>query len=512
MQAITSHLPVKTTNISVVNADMTEIMSYAYSTLDETKFYGGKNFDINKIPGKQKLVLGQHYYNPEITAEAESEIERNLYSRNLRSILSIPISTEGQLSGFLSSASEKPNGFDEELIDLFHDLSSSIAIFIKQHKQIELSQKYSELEDSLHSLGTKILESLNIEEIGMQLYSEVNEIMDAPIFGFGIHDDVRNVLEFKGIVEYGELLPPFEFSLDDNESLGVICFRNGVDVVINDFDTDVFKYLDAYDRSKLPGKPPESLVYLPLLFKGKKIGVITAQSYSKGKYKDKNIFVLKALASYVAIAAHNATLYETSEEKVDLKTQEIIMQKIRLQKANYQQQMISAIGRKISSNLNLEKVFVELHEQVDKLMDATIFGIRIYSKEKDAIEYRYEIESGVLSNDGFIPMSNKDNYSVWCLENNQPIFINNNLREYKKFVNEIHVVAGEMPESLLFQPLYINDEPLGVITVQSFYKNAYNKSHLEMLASLANYTSMAIQNASTHEKLTKELESLRQGN
>ncbi|MBL4703301.1 MAG: GAF domain-containing protein [Flavobacteriales bacterium] len=506
LKSITHNLSIKGTNISLMNAEMSEIMSYAFLELDTGKFYDGMAYPIDALPGVHQLLLGEFYSNPDINANHDTEIEKNLHARGLKSILSIPISLENRVSGFLSVASDKVDFFNTDMVSLLMDVSKSVALFTAQYSMGERSRKYANIEESLHRLGTKILTSLDLEEIGQNLYSEINEIMDAPIFGFGLHHPERNCLEFKGTVEYGKLLPSFEFKLEDKESLGVMCFEGGMDIVINDFDIDVFKYLDSYDRQAIPGEAPESLVYLPMIFKGEKIGVITAQSYKKNRYRDKNIFILKVLANYIAIATHNANLFETSEEQVDLKTKEIIMQKIKLQRANHNQKLISDIGRKISSTLDLKKIFIELHEQVDKLMDATIFGIRIFNSEKNAIEYRYEIESGVLSNEGFIPMDNDDNYSVWCLKNNKPIFINDNLRVYQKFVKKIHVVSGEMPESLLFQPMFINNEPLGVITVQSFYKNAYNRTHLEMLSNLANYTTMAIKNASTHEKLTKELE------
>jgi PAS domain S-box-containing protein len=506
LKSIAKNLSIEGTNISLMNAEMSEVMSYAYADIETGKFYEGKAYPLPTIPGINKLLKGEVYYNENLTENHETDIEVNLKEKGLKSVVSIPISIDDQVSGFLSVSSLKANDFDVDLIFLLEDVAKSVALFTSQYTLGERNRKYANLEESLHKLGTKILSSLNLEEIGKNLYTEVNEIMDAPIFGFGLHDSTTDTLEFKGIVEYGKLLPGFNFDLADKQSLGAICFTGRTDVVVNDFDVDVFKYLKSYSRTSIPGEAPESLVYLPMYFKGQVIGVITAQSYKKNRYKDKNIFILKVLSNYIAIATHNARLFETSEEQVDLKTKEIIMQKIKLQKANYNQKLISEIGRKISSTLDLQQIFMELHEQIDKLMDATIFGIRIFNAEKNEIEYRYEIESGTLSNDGFIPMDNDDNYSVWCLKNNKPIFINDNKREYQKYVKEIHVVAGEMPESLLFQPLYINEEPIGVITVQSFYKNAYNRTHLEMLNNLANYTTTAIKNANTHEKLSSELE------
>ena len=47
-----------------------------------------------------------------------------------------------------------------------------------------------------------------------------------------------------------------------------------------------------------------------------------------------------------------------------------------------------------------------------------------------------------------------------------------NLKEYKKYTKEIIVPAGDMPHSLIFYPMSIGDRVIGLITVQSFQKNA----------------------------------------
>ncbi|MBT5403592.1 MAG: GAF domain-containing protein, partial [Crocinitomicaceae bacterium] len=229
-------------------------------------------------------------------------------------------------------------------------------------------------------------------------------------------------------------------------------------------------------------------------FKGEKIGVITAQSYRKNKYGDKNVFILKILANYIAIATHNAHKFESAEEQVDIKTREIIMQKIQLQKTNYHQRIINLIGQKISTESDLDDIFIDMYDKISQLMDTTIFGIRIYHQDKQVIEYNYEIESGLRTKYGFISIKDGNNYSNWCLNNSSSIFINDNSIEYKKYVSEIQVSYGEISESLLFQPLILNDEKLGVITVQSYNKNAYNRAHLDMLGNLANYTCLAIKN------------------
>jgi len=499
LKSITLNLSVYSADISLLNAEMSELTSYAYSIDDTGKFYEDKKFPIKVVPGIQQLLQGDIYHNPNLAEKNSATIEKRLAERGLRSVLSIPISLNDRILGFLSIADKERNTFDEGMVGLLIDLSASLALFIDQFNMTNLNKRYGKLEESLHKLGTKILSFLNIEEISKKLYKEVNEIMDAPIFGFGLFNKQKNALEFKSIVEYGKVLPPFDFELSDEKSLGSVCFNNGMDIIVNSFEKDVFKYLDAYDRAKIPGKKPESLVYLPMIFNGEKIGVITAQSYSKNKYGDKNVFILKILANYISIAANNAQRFEANEKLLDNKTREIIMQKIKLQKTNYQQKIINSVGQIISTNNDFDSIFNDMYDQISKLMDTTIFGIRIYHPDKNAIEYNYEIESGVKVGRGFISIEDANVYSNWCFNHGKPIFINDNFKEHKKYVSETETSAEGTPESLLFQPLLLNDEKLGVITVQSYNKNAYNHAQLDMLEGLANFTCIAIKNSSVQQ-------------
>jgi len=208
---------------------------------------------------------------------------------------------------------------------------------------------------------------------------------------------------------------------------------------------------------------------------------------------------LKILANYISIAANNAQRFEANEKLLDNKTREIIMQKIKLQKTNYQQKIINSVGQIISTNNDFDSIFNDMYDQISKLMDTTIFGIRIYHPDKNAIEYNYEIESGVKVGRGFISIEDANVYSNWCFNHGKPIFINDNFKEHKKYVSETETSAEGTPESLLFQPLLLNDEKLGVITVQSYNKNAYNHAQLDMLEGLANFTCIAIKNSSVQQ-------------
>jgi hypothetical protein len=139
-------------------------------------------------------------------------------------------------------------------------------------------------------------------------------------------------------------------------------------------------------------------------------------------------------------------------------------------------------------------------------MNADCFGVRIYHPKLNEIEYRYEIENGESFDPISVSMDNDDNYSVWCVKNKKEIFINDNLNEYHKYTKKIVVPSGDMPKSLLFCPMMIGERVVGVITVQSFEKNAYMPLHMDILKTLGTYTAIALENANLVENLEVKVE------
>jgi len=134
-------------------------------------------------------------------------------------------------------------------------------------------------------------------------------------------------------------------------------------------------------------------------------------------------------------------------------------------------------------------------------MNADCFSIRIYNEDKQEIDYKYSFEKGSWMEPVTVSMENHDNFSVWCVRNKKEIFINDNVNEYQKYTTKIVVPRGEMPNSLLFCPMMIGERIVGVITVQSFEKFAYESQHMDILKTLGTYTAIALENASLVENL-----------
>jgi len=370
-------------------------------------------------------------------------------------------------------------------------------------KNEELETYFKDL-TLLSVIGQNIISSLSIEVILDTVHSSLNRLMDASGFGIGLYYEKENEIVFPVHIEGEIKLRDARFDASDMNRLGSWCFQNQKEVFINDLRKEIGNYVQVV-LGPVAGKITESLIYLPLTAKRKKLGVITVQSFSKNAYTHYHLDILRNLAVYAAIALENARLYEQMEETVEERTREVVVQKEEIERSYANTRLLSEIGQELTSTLNFETLFAKLHENVNLLMDAAIFGVRIYHEEEQTVEYKFEMENMQRFPSETVSMADKDNYSVWCITNKKEVFINDNLKEYKRYTNQIRVVSGEMPHSLIIYPMMIGDRVIGVITVQSFRKNAYVPYHLVILKTLASYTAIALENASLYENLEEKV-------
>ena len=163
--------------------------------------------------------------------------------------------------------------------------------------------------------------------------------------------------------------------------------------------------------------------------------------------------------------------------------------------------VIADVGRDITSNLDLEKAVYAIYKHVNNMMKADVFGIAYL--DKDVLNYELFIE-----NDKKIPVLSRkltdcNSFGVWCINNDKEIIINDLEREYSNYVRDVSfLLTGENdPQSLIFIPLKLEEKIIGIISVQSYDKNAYLLEDFETLKILATYIAIALKNAKQSHEL-----------
>ena len=174
-------------------------------------------------------------------------------------------------------------------------------------------------------------------------------------------------------------------------------------------------------------------------------------------------------------------------------------------------ELLSEIGREITSSLDFDTIFGKLYERVNQLADADVFGVGLYHEERHEIEYRLAIEKGKRYTPYSRDTTDRDQLPVWCMEHREAIFINDLPAEYHRYISKYQEdsqlledgTMSQPPQSLIYLPLVAKGQVLGIITIQSLEKNAYTEHHLNVLQSLASYTAIALDNAHAYRQLNE---------
>ncbi|MDW8286714.1 MAG: GAF domain-containing protein, partial [Flammeovirgaceae bacterium] len=196
-------------------------------------------------------------------------------------------------------------------------------------------------------------------------------------------------------------------------------------------------------------------------------------------------------------------------EEIQSQRDSIIEQKETLEKLNHNIQVLSEIGQQITSSLELKEIVRKVYDNVNKLLKAEGFGIGIYNPKLNRIEFGDFIEKGQHLPGNYDDLYDDYRLSVKCFKEEKTYVINDIERDFEKIVGrKPQVRVGEMPSSVIYMPLKVANKKIGVITVQSFERNAYSPHEVEMLKSLAAYIAIALLNSQAFHELQAQKEKL----
>jgi diguanylate cyclase (GGDEF)-like protein len=133
--------------------------------------------------------------------------------------------------------------------------------------------------------------------------------MTVDVFGLALYNAVEEKISYRYFEEKGQPMPLLEIDIHDMMSLASYCVIEKKDLYIQSFDDEFQLYLPKYDYFSIGDNPDETthcIIYCRLIAEEGCIGLITMQSYNPYEYTVNDFEIIKALASYVAIAISNA--------------------------------------------------------------------------------------------------------------------------------------------------------------------------------------------------------------
>jgi phosphoserine phosphatase RsbU/P len=245
--------------------------------------------------------------------------------------------------------------------------------------------------------------------------------------------------------------------------------KTGMEIVSNDVgDEPRFRYLDP-----LPGTQSE--VVLPLKIGSRILGVLDIQSDRLDAFHPNDLLVLRALADTIATAVNSARLYSDLERRAE------------------QLAIVAEVSEDIASVLDLDDLLARVTALIQKRLKFP--HVHLFTVHLNRRQIIYEAGIGTRSDalKGYaVNLDSTEGLIPWVARNGQTALVNDVTKEplYKP-----SPFPPEDTRSELTIPLLYNNQPVGILDLQSDRLNTFSEEDRFLLEALADNIAVAIHNA-----------------
>jgi signal transduction histidine kinase len=158
---------------------------------------------------------------------------------------------------------------------------------------------------------------------------------------------------------------------------------------------------------------------------------------------------------------------------------------------------LTNIGKTISLRNNTDELLMAIYTECRTVIDCSLFSIALREESKDELAFELDIRNGEMLPKVRIPLG--EGLNSWVVHHHQPLLLGSTAEE-RRFGLQ-HVADTKPTESWLGVPMVARDRVIGVISVESYKKNAFTADDLIMLTAIANQAAVAIENANLYRDL-----------
>jgi len=200
-----------------------------------------------------------------------------------------------------------------------------------------------------------------------------------------------------------------------------------------------------------------------------------------------------------------ASDFNTMLNEIRTQNKEIRAQNDQISDAYENIKLLSRLGQDITAHLDMATLIDRVYISVQSLMPTEYFGIGILDNTHQILCFKDHILRGERVGKIEVPIADTKNLAVWSVKNREDVLITDASTEINKyFVPKETPTEGKEPMSLIYVPLFSKENIIGVLSVQSFRKNAYTDYHYGLLKNLATYITIALENANSYQEIQQQ--------
>lgn len=321
----------------------------------------------------------------------------------------------------------------------------------------------------LMRLANALNATLDLQTIMRQTAEMVRAVIDFRIFAILLLNDRTNDLRMRYQIGHTPETERRRFRIGEG-IIGEAAARKEP-VLVNDVSA-AKNYVSANDAVR-------SELAIPLIVKGRVIGVIDIESEEVGYFQEEQVRLLELTASRVAVAIENARLYT----RVSRQAQTLAV--------------LTEISRDISSILDLDELLERIGQLLRRLIDYQMFSILLFNERDQVLETQFAVRFG----ERYVPQERvplgRGLVGV-AMQTQTPVYSPDVRRDPR-----YHMV-NPLTRSELAVPLIYKKKVIGVLDLEHTRANYFNEDHQRIVVTLAAQIAIAIENARLYQRVAQQ--------
>jgi phosphoserine phosphatase RsbU/P len=225
---------------------------------------------------------------------------------NVRSELAVPLITKNRVIGVIDLEAREPGYFTEEHERVLTLVASRMAAGIENAQLYTRTTKQAKILLLLNEIARELTSILNLDELLGRIADLVRRLIDYQMFSILLLDSAGEKLQHRFSLRFNENIH-LKHEIPLGRGLVGTAAETMQAVLVPDVSKDP-RYVEANPETR-------SELAVPLIYKGKVIGVLDLEHTRRGFFTEDHKRTMITLAAQIAIAIENARLYEEIERQ-----------------------------------------------------------------------------------------------------------------------------------------------------------------------------------------------------
>jgi sigma-B regulation protein RsbU (phosphoserine phosphatase) len=318
-------------------------------------------------------------------------------------------------------------------------------------------------------VGQEVNASLDLDEVLAKIAAFVKRLIDYEIFAILLVDEARNDLYFRFTIGHRPEVAQ-NVRLPMGQGITGSAAATGKAIRVADVSTDP-RYVNVLDAVR-------SELAVPLMFKGKCIGVLDIQSRQLHGFTREEQNLLTLIATRLVLAIENARLFERTRRQADTL---LLLHEVAHQ-----------AGELVYSKEELRRAA----QLVKQVIDYQIFSILLFDPVEKVFRQSISVKFGQNVHERFLVPEGQGIVGM-AAERRQPVIVPDVTRDPH------YILLNPETRSEMVVPLIVKNRVIGVLDLESLHLDYFTADHAQALSILAAYLAVAIDNSRLYEDVSR---------